>query len=98
TRSPSLVPCTTLFRSRRLRVCRNVEVGFVEHYDGLQFVVWVALAEAQRFRQELRYPEQDVLVVAKEAGVNHGQARAVRALVAARSEEHTSELQSRENL
>ena len=55
---------------RRLGVRRNVEVGFVEHDDGLEFVVGVALAEAQRLRQELRDPEQDVLVVAQEARVD----------------------------
>ena len=60
----------------RLGVGRDVEIGLVEHDDGLQLVVGVALAEAQRLRQELRDPEQDVLVVAEEARVDDRQARA----------------------
>ena len=61
---------------RRLGVGRDVEIGLVEHDDRLQLVVRVALAEAQRFRQELRDPEQDVLVVAEEARVDDRQPRA----------------------
>ena len=72
----------------RLGVGGNVEVGLVEHHDRLQLVVGVALAEAQRLRQELRDPEEDVLVVAEEAGVDDGKPRApVAAAVAPAAEQ-----------
>ena len=71
-----------------LALAGNVEIGLVEHHDGLQLVVGIALAEAQRLRQELRDPEQDVLVVAEEARVDDGQTRApVGAAVAAHAEQ-----------
>ena len=71
----------------RLGVGRDVEIGLVEHDDGLQLVVRIALAEAQSLRQELRHPEEDVFVVAEEARVDDGQARAALAGVGAEAEQ-----------
>src|SRR4029079_15431309 len=71
----------------RLGVGRNVEIGFVEHDDGLQLVIRIALAEAQRFGKELRHPEEDVLVVAEKARVDDRQARATLAGVGTETEQ-----------
>ena len=83
---------------RRLRVRRDVEVRLVEHDNGLQLVVRIALAEAQRLGKELRDPEEDVLVVAEEARVDDRKAcAAIRARVRSDAEQrlHAQRLAAR---
>src|SRR5690606_41754483 len=87
--APRLFPCTTLFRSDAIEQARR---------DGC----WVALAVAYELGHALEphCPEngRELLTAWVFDRADHLDTGAVDAFIDARSEEHTSELQSREKL
>src|SRR5690606_40943939 len=95
--SPTLFPCTTLFRS----LAEMIQLALQESPDLAMAVERVRQAEAQvRIAGASLFPQLDVGVSTNRRRTDPDDRSAVttEGTTATRSEEHTSELQSRENL
>src|SRR5690606_40747709 len=94
-RSPTLLPYTTLFRSEGEKGCRKKNAqGAGQDHPHCGRPVSVAAHQSHRSAESL-VPARDLLRGKRQSA---RQAGGVPAWWSRRSEEHTSELQSRENL